>query len=195
MKPRIISCMLFGLMLSVAGQAVAEAQKSPAQQSVMVEMKTSLGEVTLLLDTRKAPISVKNFLRYVDEGFYDGTIFHRVIPGFMVQGGGFDAAMKKLEVHEPIKNEAANGLQNLRGTIALARTNAVDSATSQFFINTVDNAFLDHNPPKFGYAVFGKVIQGISVIQAIEAEPTSTRGRLANVPTEPITIISIKLLN
>jgi cyclophilin family peptidyl-prolyl cis-trans isomerase len=183
------------MILFAAGQVLAEAKKGAMLQNVMVEMKTSLGDVTLLLDAGKAPISVKNFLRYVDEGFYDGTVFHRVIPGFMVQGGGFDAEMQKLAVHDPIKNEAANGLKNLRGTIALARTNAIDSATSQFFINTVDNDFLNHNPPNFGYAVFGKVVQGISVIQAIEAAPTSTQGRYANVPNEPITIISMKRLN
>ena len=195
MKPRLLTCVLLSMILFITTQVQAEDQTSSRTQSFMVEMKTSLGDVTLLLDPHSAPISVRNFLRYVDEGFYEGTIFHRVIPGFMVQGGGFDAKMNKPEVHEPIRNEAANGLQNLRGTIAMARTNAVDSATAQFFINTVDNAFLDHNPPNFGYAVFGKVIQGISVIQAIEAQPTSTRGRFANVPNEAITIISIQRSN
>ena len=195
MKPRFMTYVLFSIILIVTGTAQAEGQKSSIMLNVMVEMKTSLGDVTLMLDTKNAPISVKNFLRYVDEGFYNGTIFHRVIPGFMVQGGGFDSKMQKLEVHEPIRNEAANGLQNLRGTIAMARTNVVDSATSQFFINAADNAFLDHNPSNFGYAVFGKVVQGISVIQAIESQPTSTRGSNANVPNEPITIISIQRLN
>jgi len=195
MKPRLMTYIFFSIILSISGQALAEGQRSSIMFNETVEMKTSLGDVTLLLDTQKAPVSVKNFLRYVDEGFYNGTVFHRVIPGFMVQGGGFDAEMQKLEVHEPIKNEAANGLLNLRGTIAMARTNVVDSATSQFFINVADNAFLDHNPTSYGYAVFGKVVQGISVIQAIEAQPTSTIGRFANVPNEPITIISIQRSN
>lgn len=193
MQPRFMT--LFSIVLFITGQAIAEGQQGSVRQDVMVEMKTSLGDVTLLLDSRNAPISVDNFLRYVDEGFYAGTIFHRVIPGFMVQGGGFDEKMQKLENHAPIKNEAANGLQNLRGTIAMARTNVIDSATSQFFINTVDNAFLDHTPSNFGYAVFGKVIQGISVIQEIEAQPTSTRGPAANVPNQDITIISMQRLN
>lgn len=195
MPPRFLTYALFSIIYFVTGQAVAEGQKGSVMQNTMVEMKTSLGDVTILLDNRNAPISVANFLRYVDEGFYAGTIFHRVIPGFMVQGGGFNEKMQKLENHEQIKNEAANGLKNLRGTIAMARTNAVDSATSQFFINTVDNAFLDHTPSNFGYAVFGKVIQGMSVIQEMEAQPTSTRGPRANVPNDPITIISIQRMN
>ena len=200
MKSLFVSVMLGNLMLFVAGQAMAEnapavSPNHAAMKNVMVEMQTSLGNITLLLDYKKAPISVKNFLRYVDEGFYNGSIFHRVIPGFMVQGGGFDAKMQRLEGHEPIKNEAENGLLNLRGTIAMARTQAVDSATCQFFINSVDNAFLDHNQSNFGYAVFGKVIQGMSVIHAIEAQPTTSRGRFANVPTKPITIISVARVN
>jgi cyclophilin family peptidyl-prolyl cis-trans isomerase len=181
-----------GLFILYIGTANAESEKSPALNSVMVEMETNLGSVTLLLDLKNAPITVNNFLRYVDEGYYNGSIFHRVIPKFMIQGGGFNAEMQKLQTHDPIKNEATNGLQNLSGTIAMARTNVVDSATAQFFINTVDNAFLDHRPANFGYAVFGKVIQGMSVVKAIEATPTANRKGMANVPTETVSIISMK---
>src|SRR5688572_8110083 len=125
----------------------------------MVRFETSLGDFTLELDAEKAPVSAANFLSYVDEGFFDGLIFHRVIPGFMIQGGGFAPDMTQKKNKAPIKNEAANGLQNKRGTIAMARTNVVDSATSQFFINLVDNDFLDHQgPASYGYAVFGRVV-------------------------------------
>src|SRR3972149_3391924 len=135
--------------------------------SPMVVMKTSMGTIKIELDEAKAPVTVKNFLAYVDEGFYDGTIFHRVIDGFMVQGGGFTADMTQKPTKPAIKNEAGNGLKNLRGTIVMARTSVVDSATAQFFINVVDNAFLDHRdetPGGFGYAVFGRVVEGMDVV-------------------------------
>src|SRR3972149_8867242 len=135
-------------------------------------METSLGNIKIELDQAKAPITVKNFLSYVDEKFYDGTIFHRVIGNFMIQGGGFTADMQQKRVKAPIKNEAGNGLKNMTGTMAMARTNVVDSATAQFFINVVDNDFLDHQNTTsqgFGYAVFGKVIQGMDVVEKIKA--------------------------
>ena len=128
--------------------------------SPTVLFKTSLGEFTIELEPEEAPISVENFLRYVDDGFFDGTIFHRIVPGFVIQGGGLTPEFDNKETRAPIKNEAANGLRNLRGTLSMARTNAVDSATSQFFVNLKDNAFLDHKSGSFGYAVFGRVTQG-----------------------------------
>jgi cyclophilin family peptidyl-prolyl cis-trans isomerase len=158
-----------------------------------VLLKTSKGDITIELFQDKAPISVKNFLSYVDEKSYDGTIFHRVIKGFMVQGGGMTADMHEKSSKPAIKNEAGNGLKNLRGTLAMARTPEIDSATSQFFINLVDNAFLDHqkgDPDKFGYAVFGKVVAGMDVVDAMAAVPTGSKGMHRDVPREPITIIS-----
>jgi len=154
----------------------------------MVRFETSHGDFTVELDDESAPVSCKNFLRYVDEGYFDGTIFHRVIPGFMIQGGGFTPDMQSKSGHEPITNEADNGLQNLSGSIAMARTNDLHSATSQFFINLVDNAFLDHRPGSFGYAVFGRVAGGMDVIDKIAKVKTGRRQGHDNVPAEPVVI-------
>ena len=154
-------------------------------------METSMGTITLELDDAKAPETVANFVRYAKDGHYDGTIFHRVIDGFMIQGGGFTKDMNQKETREPIRNEAMNGLKNLRGTIAMARTMVVDSATSQFFINLVDNAFLDFQNPTpqgFGYAVFGKVIDGMDVVDQIAKVKTGFSGPHQNVPEEAIVI-------
>ncbi|MBI5511064.1 MAG: peptidylprolyl isomerase [Deltaproteobacteria bacterium] len=140
-----------------------------------VVLETSLGKIVLELDEAKAPLSVKNFLKYVDDGHYNGTVFHRVIPDFMIQGGGFSADLKQKPTNPPVKNEADNGLKNLRGTVSMARTGVVDSATAQFFINTVDNAMLDHRSKDqggYGYAVFGKVVEGMDVVDKIRATPT-----------------------
>ena len=158
-----------------------------------VLLKTSKGDITIRLDPDKAPVTVQNFLDYVDAGFYAGTIFHRVIDGFMIQGGGLDAQLRQKTTRPPIKNEAYNGLRNRRGTIAMARTSVIDSATSQFFINVVDNAFLDFrapNPQGFGYCVFGEVIDGMDVVDAIKSVPT----RPGDVPLETITILSAERL-
>ena len=144
--------------------------------------------------TMKAPISTANFLSYVDSGYYAGTQFHRVIPGFMVQGGGFDADMQQKDPQASIKNEADNGLHNVRGTLAMARTQVRDSATSQFFINHKDNAFLDHGSRDFGYAVFGKVVKGMDVVDKIAQVPTANRGGHQNVPREPVLITEAKRL-
>lgn len=159
-----------------------------------VVIETNLGHVTIELDSEKAPITTKNFMEYVNSGFYDGTIFHRVIPGFMAQGGGFDESMKQKMTLPPIKNEAQNGLKNDRGTVAMARTNSIDSATSQFFINVVDNDFLNYSSPSnFGYAVFGKVTSGMDVVDKMIAEPTHRVGPHGNVPQKTIKILSVKV--
>jgi cyclophilin family peptidyl-prolyl cis-trans isomerase len=158
-----------------------------------VLLKTSKGDITIELFQDQAPISAKNFLSYVDEKFYDGTVFHRVIKGFMVQGGGMTPDLHEKSAKPPIKNEAGNGLKNKRGTLAMARTPEIDSATSQFFINLVDNTFLDHqqgDPDKFGYAVFGKVVTGMDIVDAIAAVPTGSKGMHKDVPREPVTILS-----
>jgi cyclophilin family peptidyl-prolyl cis-trans isomerase len=167
-------------------QTVAEGQNP------RVVLETSLGNITLELDLAKAPVTVKNFLAYTDAGFYDGTIFHRVIPGFMIQGGGMTPGLQEKPNHDPIKNEAANGLSNLRGTIAMARTQVIDSATSQFFINVKDNLFLNHRDNSsngFGYCVFGKVTAGMEVADKIVAVATKTSGYHENVPVEDVVII------
>jgi peptidyl-prolyl cis-trans isomerase A (cyclophilin A) len=155
----------------------------------MVVFETSLGKFEVELFEKEAPISSANFLSYVDDGFFDGVIFHRVIPGFMIQGGGFEPGMKQKKVNAPIKNEATNGLKNERGTLAMARTNVVDSATAQFFVNLVDNEFLDHTgPSNYGYAVFGKVTSGMDVIDQIAKVSTTNRAGHQNVPAADVTI-------
>src|SRR5262245_26568504 len=158
----------------------------------MLQFKTSKGSFTVQLFDKQAPVSVANFLKYVDQGYFDGTIFHRVIPQFMIQGGGLTADMSNKKGNPPIKNEATNGLKNKRGTLAMARTNDIDSATSQFFINLVDNDFLDHKPGSFGYAVFGRVDSGMEVVDAIAAVKTGNKGRYQDVPTETVTIESAR---
>jgi cyclophilin family peptidyl-prolyl cis-trans isomerase len=172
-----------------------EPAKPAGGANPVVVMTTSQGVMEIELYKDKAPISVENFLRYADEGFYDGTIFHRVMKGFMIQGGGMNAELVEKTTHEPIKNEATNGLKNEPGTIAMARTSVVDSATSQFFINTVNNASLDHRSPDargYGYAVFGKVVTGFDVAQKIESLPTASRGPHGNVPVETVVIQTVK---
>ena len=162
-----------------------------------VLMRTSHGDITIELDAEKAPISAENFLGYVRDGFYDGTIFHRVIENFMIQGGGFTPEMQQKPSGAPIENEAGNGLSNERGTLAMARTQVVNSATAQFFINTVDNDFLNHrdtSPAGFGYAVFGRVVEGMDVVEAIRKVPTGNHGGHGDVPTETVTIESATVL-
>ncbi|MBF0309258.1 MAG: peptidylprolyl isomerase [Magnetococcales bacterium] len=148
-----------------------------------------MGDIVLELDREKAPITVENFVTYVRDGFYNDTIFHRVIPGFMIQGGGMDAQMKQKSTRAPIRNEADNGLKNLRGTICMARTQEINSATAQFFINLKDNDFLDHGRRDFGYAVFGKVVKGMDIVDRIAAVRTGNKGGHQDVPVEPVTIL------
>ncbi len=162
-----------------------------------VLLKTSMGDIVIELYRDKAPVTVKNFLRYVEEGKYDSTIFHRVIDGFMIQGGGMTPDMRERQTYAPIKNEAGNGLKNEKCTIAMARTQVVDSATSQFFINLKDNDFLDHrddSPRGFGYAVFGKVIKGMDVVESIGHVKTGAKGFHRDVPLEPVVIEKATIL-
>jgi cyclophilin family peptidyl-prolyl cis-trans isomerase len=163
----------------------------------IVELKTTMGSIIIELNHDKAPISVENFLRYTKSGFYDNTIFHRVIKDFMIQGGGFEQLPHKKETFKPIRNEATNGLKNIRGTIAMARTREVHSGTAQFFINVVDNHFLDHkgrHPRQFGYAVFGRVIKGMKTVDKISKTQTKTISNYANVPEKEIKIITATVL-
>ena len=176
--------------------AAAEPAPAPeqAKETDMVLIKTTLGDIKVKLAADKAPLTVANFLAYADAKHYDGTIFHRVIDGFMIQGGGFDANMRQKSTKAPIKNEAANGLQNKRGTLAMARTMVVDSATSQFFINVKDNGFLDFRSPDpqgFGYCVFGEVVEGMDVVDQIKGVRTTTKAGMSDVPLETVEILSV----
>jgi cyclophilin family peptidyl-prolyl cis-trans isomerase len=167
-----------------------------AEKNPVVLISTNKGDIRIELNAEKAPVTTGNFLDYVNGGHYDGLIFHRVIPGFMIQGGGMDAQMGEKKTKAAIKNEAANGLKNNTGTIAMARTNVVDSATSQFFINLKDNDFLNHRsaaPAEFGYAVFGRVIEGMDVVHTIEKSKTGSRGHHDDVPVEAVFITSAKV--
>ena len=181
-------------LVLLAAVAPGDAQET-AKGNPQVVLETSKGKIVLELYADKAPVTVKNFLAYVDAKFYDGTIFHRVIPNFMIQGGGFTADMNQKPTNDPIQNEADNGLKNQRGTIAMARTNVPHSATSQFFINSVNNDFLNFKSKSargWGYAVFGKVVEGLEVVDAISAVKTGTSGRFRDVPAEPLVIQSAR---
>lgn len=170
---------------------------APSPGNPVLAMSTSLGEVTFELFKDRAPVSVDNFLRYVAEGFYEGTVFHRVKKGFMIQGGGYAADLAEKPTHPPIQNEATNGLRNVRGTLAMARRMALRSATSQFYINVADNRMLDHtgfSPDEFGYAVFGRVLTGMDVVDRIAALPTKTQGEMEDVPVDPVIIKNIRVM-
>ena len=186
MRTLILSMVLF---LTSTLSFATENNMSDTQTKV--KLTTTLGEIIIQLNTEKAPVSSANFLTYVNEGFYNGTIFHRIIPGFMAQGGGFDTSFNQKAVHAPIKNEANNGMANSRGTIAMARTNDPNSATAQFFINYKDNSFLNHTSPTasgWGYAVFGEVIEGMDVVDAMAKQATGNRGGHQDVPKTDIII-------
>jgi len=161
----------------------------------MIRFETTLGSFTVELDAESAPVSSGNFLRYVDDGHFDGTIFHRVIPGFMIQGGGFTADMTQKPTRKPIANEAGNGLCNRRGSIAMARTNEIASATAQFFVNLVDNVFLDHRPGNYGYAVFGRVVDGMDVVDRIGAVRTGGLRGHEDVPVEPVVVTAARRID
>jgi len=188
----IVKILLGALLFCSAPYAYSGEQATSTNDIVTIHMQTSKGEVVLELDKTKAPITVNNFVQYAESGFYDGTIFHRVIPGFMIQGGGFEPGMSKKSTKAAIKNESQNGLRNTVGTIAMARTSLPDSATAQFFINTNNNAALDY-PSQGGYCVFGKVIKGMDVVTAIEQAPRGTRDRFSDVPDEDIVIEKVSV--
>lgn len=176
----------FGASLLLAGSVCAQGASAPK-----VKLSTSLGDIVLQLDADKAPRTVENFLQYVRSGHYDGTIFHRVINNFMIQGGGFEAGMKQKKTRQPVENEANNGLKNDRYTIAMARTSDPHSATAQFFINVADNDFLNHTAPTsngWGYAVFGKVVEGTETVDKIKSVKTGSRGFHQDVPAEDVVI-------
>jgi cyclophilin family peptidyl-prolyl cis-trans isomerase len=186
--------MLAGI-LGMVGIMTPGALGASAQDNPVVVMETTQGNITIELLQDAAPITVENFLQYANDGFFAGTVFHRVIPGFMIQGGGLQSDLTEKTARAPIRNEAANGVSNARGTISMARTNVVDSATAQFFINTVDNArSLDHrgtSPRDYGYAVFGRVTAGMDVVDAISGVSTTRQGPHQNVPTEPVVINAV----
>jgi len=187
--------LLVALLLSQKpAPAPAQAPLTPAPGNPVVLISTSMGDITIELFKDKAPVSVENFLGYVNEGFYSGTIFHRVMPNFMIQGGGFTESLAKKPTKPPIQNEATNGLKNTRGTVAMARTAVLRSATSQFYINVVNNTALDHtgfDPDRFGYAVFGRVLDGMAVVDKIAAVSTETKpGDMENVPVTAVVIKS-----
>lgn len=186
----------FGVMLVVlglvSGCCLFKEMTMATNAADVVVMETSMGNVEIELLREKAPVTVSNFLAYVDAGFFDGTVFHRVIPGFMIQGGGFDAAMNQKPTRAPIKNEAKNGLKNDRGTLSMARTSVVDSATSQFFINVVNNDFLNNGSRDFGYAVFARVVGGMDVVDKIAGVATGVRAGMRDVPVETVAIRSIR---
>ena len=185
--------LLAGVLTAMTGGTAADAS---AQSNPVAVIETSLGSMTVELFRDQAPITVENFLTYANDGFFAGTIFHRVIQDFMIQGGGFTPDMSEKATRDAIKNEATNGLQNERGTIAMARTPVVDSATAQFFINTVDNGSLDHrstDPPGYGYAVFGRVTDGLDVLDAIAAVSVTNQGPHQNVPVDPVIINSVNV--
>ena len=186
------SALLFAANLMAATPAANTATQTNKAPHVLLD--TSFGPIEIELDPVKAPISTENFLKYVDSGFYSNTIFHRVIPGFMVQGGGFTSQMVQKQTRDPIKNEASNGLHNVRGTLSMARTSNPNSATSQFFINVADNAFLDPGRDA-GYAVFAKVVNGMDVVDQIVNSQTTTKQGMQNVPIDPVLIKSAKRID
>ena len=161
----------------------------------MIRFQTTPGDFTVELFDQEAPISVENFLKYVDDEHFDGTIFHRIVPGFVIQGGGLTPDFQPKTTRAPIANEATNGLKNERGTLSMARTNEVNSATSQFFVNLSDNAFLDHSKAQYGYAVFGRVTQGLDVVDKIAAVRTGTRKQYQDAPLEDVTIVSARRID
>jgi peptidyl-prolyl cis-trans isomerase A (cyclophilin A) len=193
---------LIAVIVMVAFACTAYAADAPkpvktAGKNPVVLVQTSMGNIKLELFEKEAPLSVKNFLAYVNSGFYSGTIFHRVIPNFMIQGGGFTADFKEKPTNAPIKNEAGNGIKNVRGTLAMARTFIIDSASAQFFINVKDNDFLNHSSNTmqgYGYAVFGKVIEGMEIVDKIAAVPTGMHGEMSDVPKKEVIINSMKVL-
>ena len=192
-KPKLFGMLALVVAVAFAGVALGAGKEAPVGNPTEV-IKTNLGTIEAQLFKDKAPLSVENFLKYIEAKHYDGTVFHRVIPNFMIQGGGFDVKYNQKPTRDPIKNEAGNGLLNERGTLAMARTSEVDSATSQFFVNLKANTFLDHGARDFGYAVFGKVVKGMEVVDKIAAEPTGSKGSFGkDAPLKDVVIESIRV--
>ena len=192
-----MKALMAALLLTFSLSSFATAKKMPAEKPIQVKMETNYGEILIELNEKKAPITVKNFLRYTKNGFYDGTIFHRVIDGFMIQGGGLTQNMQKKPTLEQIQNEAHNGLTNDEGTIAMARTSDINSATSQFFINVNNNDFLNHKArthKEYGYTVFGRVIKGMPVVNRIKKAATTSRYGRRDVPVNPVIIKKVTRL-
>jgi peptidyl-prolyl cis-trans isomerase A (cyclophilin A) len=188
--------LILPLLLALSQTVPQTPPASAAPGNPVAVISTSFGDITVELFKDKAPVSVENFLGYASQGFFSGTIFHRVVRDFMIQGGGFTAALEEKPTRDPIQNEATNGLRNLRGTVAMARTRALRSATSQFYINVSDNSQLDHRgftPSDFGYAVFGRVLAGMEVVDRIAAVPTGVAKGMDDVPTEPVLIKEVKI--
>ena len=197
MKPLFFALLIIFSSTFDLTAAAAVRPHNKGTKPMSVRMTTTQGDIVIELDAAKAPQTVANFLSYVKSGFYNGTIFHRVIPGFMIQGGGFEPGMQQKPTQAPIKNEADNGLPNLTGTIAMARTGDPNSATAQFFINVADNGFLNHSAPTaqgWGYCVFGKVTQGMDVVHAIEKVPTTTRMGMQDVPSQDVEIKTVTVV-
>ncbi len=189
--PQLVTLMLLVVSFALGGQ-LASAQSETPLPNPQVVIKTNYGDITIRLFRDKSPVTVENFLAYVDEGFYTGTIFHRVIPNFMIQGGGFTPDMQEKATRDPIVNESRNRLHNVRGTLAMARTSDPDSATAQFFINQRTNLRLDWQPGAVGYTVFGEVVDGMSVVDFISTSPVGQIGGHSNVPLDPVIIDSIE---
>jgi peptidyl-prolyl cis-trans isomerase A (cyclophilin A) len=191
LQQSIYTCLIsIAVLVCTTGPVCAQGTPKAAANPIFI-ISTNKGAITIELDQARSPVSVQNFIDYAEAGFYTGTIFHRVIPNFMIQGGGFTPDMKQKPTRPAIKNEARNGLSNKRGTVAMARTSAVDSATAQFFINLSDNTFLDHGVRDFGYAVFGRVVDGMNTVDAIARVKAAGAGGHQNVPVEPIIITGI----
>lgn len=194
--PPFIRFAFISIALGLAASYAPSTYSHEHGNKPMLTMSTTLGDIEIELYPEEAPVTVRNFIDYVEAGYFDNLIFHRVIPGFMVQGGGFTSDMQKRPARPPIRNEADNGLKNLTGTLAMARTSDPNSATGQFFINLVDNAFLDHTaktPQGWGYAVFGKVVGGMEVVRQIAAQPTGSVGPYQDVPKQPIVILKAEM--
>ena len=190
-----LTVMVLSFIAAMALTFGCQAEQKNVEVRKMFQLETTKGNISIEVNEAAAPITSANFQKYVEEGFYDGTIFHRVIPNFMIQGGGFTSDMQQKATYAPIKNEASNGLKNLRGTVAMARTNNPDSATAQFFINVVDNAYLDYKgPANPGYTVFGKVVEGMDVVDSIAKVKTIGKGGMQDVPAEPVIIKSARLV-
>jgi len=190
--------LILSMILFLTATLSFATENTMSDTQTKVKLTTNLGEIIIQLNTEKAPVSSANFLTYVNEGFYNGTIFHRIIPDFMAQGGGFDTSFNQKAVHAPIKNEANNGLTNMRGTLAMARTNDPNSATAQFFINLKDNSFLNHTSQTssgWGYSVFGEVIEGMDVVDAMAKQATGNRGGHQDVPKTDIIIEKAEVVN